>query len=109
MSIAPKAFQPPSPANANWTATLRDAAAATDANFVALAGYEHSENNGPGGKGHINVINSAGYLNAMAPGVDLPANLRVSRHGAKRHKKSKAALGSRLWPMASHPQEVPRA
>jgi hypothetical protein len=64
-------FQPPSPTNANWVATTRAAAAATDANFVALAGYEHSENDGPGGVGHLNVINSAAYLNALAPGTDL--------------------------------------
>jgi len=36
---------------------------------VALPGYEHSENNGPDGKGHFNVFNSAEYLNALAPGV----------------------------------------
>lgn len=65
------AFQPPSPTNAAWLDTKRSAAAATDENFVALAGYEHSENNGPGGTGHINVINSAEYLNALAPGIDL--------------------------------------
>src|SRR5262249_16322970 len=66
-------FQPPSADNKQWVATLHDAAAATDEKFVAIAGYEHSENNGPGlGKGHINVINSAEYLNALAPGVDLP-------------------------------------
>lgn len=66
------AFHPTSPTNAAWLATQRDAANATDHHFVALAGYEHSENNGPGGKGHLNVINSAQYLNALEPGVDLP-------------------------------------
>ena len=66
------AFQPPSPANAAWVATKRDAAEATDRNFVAIAGYEHSENNGPNGTGHLNVINSSEYLNALAPGIDLP-------------------------------------
>jgi hypothetical protein len=65
-------FQPPDPANANWAATLRAAAEATDDKFVALSGYEHSENNGPKGTGHLNVINSSTYLNALAPGVDLP-------------------------------------
>ncbi len=39
---------------------------------MAIAGYEHSENDGPGGTGHLNVINSAEYLNALAPGIDLP-------------------------------------
>jgi hypothetical protein len=66
------AFQPVSPANPAWLAAQRDAAAATDASFVAVAGYEHSENNGPKGTGHLNVFNSSEYLNALAPGVDLP-------------------------------------
>ncbi|MDB5318905.1 MAG: hypothetical protein JWN40_536 [Phycisphaerales bacterium] len=66
------AFQPPSPTNASWVATLKAATDATDGQFVAIAGYEHSENNGPGGNGHLNVINSATYLNAMAPKIDLP-------------------------------------
>ena len=66
------AFQPVSPANPAWVATKRAAAEATDANFVAIAGYEHSENNGPCGKGHLNVFNSSEYLNALAPGIDLP-------------------------------------
>lgn len=67
------AFQPPSPTNPNWLATKEQAAAATDDTFVAIAGYEHSENDGPDGKGHLNVINSDEYLNAMAKGVDLHA------------------------------------
>ena len=65
-------FQPTGPTNAQWAAAKRQAAEATDSTFVALAGYEHSENDGPGGKGHLNVINSAGMLNALAPGIDLP-------------------------------------
>ena len=65
-------FQPVSSSNPAWVAAKREAAAATDGRFVAIAGFEHSENNGPGGKGHINVINSREYLNALSPGVDLP-------------------------------------
>ncbi len=65
-------FQPPSPTNSAWLAAKREAAGATDANFVAIAGYEHSENDGPNGTGHLNVFNSGEYLNALAPGVDLP-------------------------------------
>ncbi|HEY7118401.1 MAG TPA: CehA/McbA family metallohydrolase, partial [Tepidisphaeraceae bacterium] len=65
-------FQPPDPDNKNYAATKRQAADATDDKFVAIAGYEHSENNGPGGTGHLNVFNSDSYLNAMAPGTDLP-------------------------------------
>jgi hypothetical protein len=53
-------------------ASKRDAAAATSAAFVGLAGFEYSENDGPGGTGHINVINSSGMLNALEPGIDLP-------------------------------------
>jgi hypothetical protein len=66
------AFAPTSGTNTAWLATKREASEATDTNFVALAGYEHSENNGPNGVGHINVINSGEYLSALAPGVDLP-------------------------------------
>jgi hypothetical protein len=65
-------FQPPSESNEKWVATKRDAIEASDSSFVAIAGYEHSENNGPNGTGHLNVMNSAEYLNALAPGVDLP-------------------------------------
>ncbi len=66
------AFQPVSADNPKWVTTKTSAAEATTDKFVAIAGYEHSENNGPGGVGHINVINSAEYLNALAPGIDLP-------------------------------------
>ena len=54
-----------------WAQILSAADAATDATFVAIRGYEHSENNGPGAKGHQNVYNSTTYLNALAEGVDL--------------------------------------
>jgi hypothetical protein len=65
-------FQPPSVGNEAWQTSKDAAAKATDADLVALAGFEYSENDGPGGTGHINVINSAGMLNALAPGIDLP-------------------------------------
>lgn len=65
-------LQPPTADNPKWLETKKSAADATDDKFVAIAGYEHSENNGPGGKGHLNVMNTAEYLNAMAPGIDLP-------------------------------------
>ena len=67
-----KGFQPPSRTNAAWAAAKREAAEATDARFVAIAGYEHSESSSTNGGGHLNVINSRDYLNALAPGVDLP-------------------------------------
>ncbi len=66
------AFAPTSATNAAWLATKRAAAEATDRNFTALAGFEYSENNGPGGRGHLNVFNSAEYLNALGPRMDLP-------------------------------------
>lgn len=65
-------FYPTSPINAAWLATDEEAKKATDKDFVAIRGYEHSENNGPGGKGHINVINTATYINALKPGIDIP-------------------------------------
>lgn len=55
-----------------WATTKQEAAQSSDDNFVGIAGFEYSENDGPGGTGHINVINSAGILNALAPGIDLP-------------------------------------
>jgi hypothetical protein len=58
--------------NAAWLSTRQQAAAASTAGFVAFAGFEYSENDGPGGQGHINVINSASMLNALLPGADLP-------------------------------------
>jgi hypothetical protein len=66
------ALQPPSHSNVTWMQAKQQAAKATDSNFVAIAGFEYSENDGPGGQGHINVLNSDGMLNALAPGVDLP-------------------------------------
>lgn len=66
------ALQPVSATNSAWVDSKRAAAEATGTKFVAVAGFEYSENNGPGGKGHLNVINSNEYLNALAPGIDLP-------------------------------------
>lgn len=54
-----------------WEHIQAAADAATDATFVAIRGYEHSENNGPGAKGHQNVYNSSGYLNALDEGIDM--------------------------------------
>ena len=65
-------FQPTSPNNPAWAASKREATEASNADFVAIAGYEHSENDGPGGQGHLNVLNTADMLNALSPGVDLP-------------------------------------
>ena len=66
------AFHPASSDNTAWVNTRKAVTSATDDNFVALMGYEHSENNSANGKGHINVINTATYLNALKPDIDLP-------------------------------------
>lgn len=67
------AFFPLGPNNTQWKNSKREAAEATDKNFVALAGFEYSENDGPGGTGHINVINTDDITNALLPGVDIAA------------------------------------
>ena len=54
-----------------WADVKAKAEAATDATFVGLRGYEHSENDGPDGRGHMNVYNSADYLSALADGVSI--------------------------------------
>ncbi|QKJ29626.1 hypothetical protein HQ865_07625 [Mucilaginibacter mali] len=64
-------FYPVRPDNAAWVGVHQQAAAATDKSFVAIAGYEHSENNGPGATGHLNVINTRPYLSALAKGIDI--------------------------------------
>lgn len=61
-------FFPPSPLNPQWLASKRAASMATEFGFVGLAGFEYSENDGPDGTGHINVINSDGIVNALTPG-----------------------------------------
>lgn len=67
-------FEPTSASNAAWLDSKADAVEATDSGFVGLLGYEHSENNGgPNpGNGHINVINTNTYLDALETGIDLP-------------------------------------
>ena len=63
--------------NAAWKASKAQASAATDERFVAIAGFEFSAKNaGPGGTGHINVINSEGMLNALLPGSGIAALYR---------------------------------
>jgi hypothetical protein len=65
-------FQPPSPENPLWLKAKKEAAEATDSAFVAIPGFEYSENDGPAGEGHLNVYNTSGILNALLPGIDLP-------------------------------------
>ena len=56
----------------SYEETKRQADLLTDGTFVAIAGFEFSENDGPGGKGHLNALNAAGYLDATGPKVNLP-------------------------------------
>jgi hypothetical protein len=65
------AFEPTSATNPAWVDTKQQAVSATDSAYVGFWGYEHSENNGPGGTGHINVINSPAYLDALEAGTNL--------------------------------------
>jgi hypothetical protein len=66
-------FHPTSPKSVAWVETKRAANAATNDSFVALQGFEYSENNGPDGNGHINVYNTDSYLNALEKGNYLPS------------------------------------
>lgn len=64
-------FNPPSVDNPAWLDTKKAVREISDSSFTAIRGYEHSENNGPDGKGHFNVYNTAEYLNALDPEVSL--------------------------------------
>ena len=54
-----------------WDDIKNKTAEYTDEKFVALRGYEHSENDGPDGTGHMNVYNSNTFLSALADGVSI--------------------------------------
>ncbi len=64
-------FHPTKADNTAWVAVKNAADKATDSRFVALRGFEYSENDGPNGNGHINVYNTSSYLNALEPGNEL--------------------------------------
>ena len=65
------AFFPLGPNNPQWLLTKQQAAAATTKDFVAIAGFEFSENDGPGGTGHFTVLNTDDMRNALVRGMDL--------------------------------------
>lgn len=73
-------FQPVGPSNPAWNESKQQASQATDEGFLGLAGFEYSENDGPGGEGHINVINSDQMTNALLPGSDLPSFYKWLAH-----------------------------
>lgn len=54
-----------------WDEIAAAAVNTTTSSFVALRGFEYSENNGPGAKGHLNTYCSSSYLNALADGIDM--------------------------------------
>jgi hypothetical protein len=57
---------------ANYEFTKRQADRLTHEGFVVIAGFEFSENDGPGAKGHAGALNAAGTLNATGPDCDYP-------------------------------------
>lgn len=71
-------FQPVSATNTAWVDSKNDALNATvNGSFVAIGGYEHSENNqgvaNPNpGTGHLTVLNTNAYLRADDANVDIP-------------------------------------
>ena len=99
-------FQPVSSDNWAWQATLKAAEKYdADPDFVAIAGFEYSRNtNADGGSGHINVLNSAEYINAdhgqRGPAPDWPqANWSITKFyqwvksGPKPHGSGDVVVG----------------
>jgi len=56
----------------SYEETKRQADLFTDSKFVGICGFEFSENDGPGGKGHLTALNTTSYLDATGPTVNLP-------------------------------------
>ncbi|MCC2683632.1 MAG: hypothetical protein K0R75_531 [Paenibacillaceae bacterium] len=54
----------------SWASTLADVNRYTTDTFVAIRGFEFSENDAPGG--HMNIYNTPEYISATAPGVNFP-------------------------------------
>lgn len=67
-----EAFSPTYENNTAWTVAQKQAEIASDENFTAFMGVEHSENNSDNGRGHFNVIGPSSYINAIKPGIDIP-------------------------------------
>ncbi len=67
-----EAFYPTYENNTAWTIAQKQAEIASDENFTAFMGVEHSENDSDNGNGHFNVIGPASYINAIRPGIDIP-------------------------------------
>lgn len=56
----------------NYETTKREADEATNGRFVAITGFEFSENDGSDGRGHLNALNTANTLDATGPEVSFP-------------------------------------
>jgi len=67
-----EAFFPYYKNNTAWSLAMKQAETATEENFTALMGVEHSENDSYNTRVHLNVIGPSSYLNALRPEVDLP-------------------------------------
>ncbi|HEA20944.1 hypothetical protein LCGC14_1449390 [marine sediment metagenome] len=67
-----EAFYPTYENNTAWIIAQKQAEIASDENFTAFMGVEHSENDSDNGKGHFNVIGPSTYINAIRPGIDIP-------------------------------------
>ncbi|XMO85849.1 hypothetical protein AAFN75_13750 [Algibacter sp. AS12] len=67
-----EAFFPDSKNNTAWAVAQKQAEMASNSDFTAFMGVEHSENDSNNGRGHFNVIGSSTYINAIRPGIDIP-------------------------------------
>jgi len=67
-----EAFFPNSTNNTAWAVATKQAEVASNSEFTAFMGVEHSENDSNNGRGHFNVIGSSTYINAIRPGIDIP-------------------------------------
>lgn len=67
-----EAFFPDAKNNTAWALAIKQAEIATDTNFSAIMGVEHSENDSYKSRVHLNVLGPSSYVNALRPGVDLP-------------------------------------
>ncbi|SFD24380.1 hypothetical protein [Algibacter pectinivorans] len=67
-----EAFYPSGKNNTAWAIGKKQAEQASNQNFTAFMGVEHSENDSNNGRGHFNVLGASNYINAITPGVDIP-------------------------------------
>ncbi len=95
-----EAFYPNYENNTAWTIAQKQAEIASDENFTAFMGVEHSENNSDNGNGHFNVIGPSSYINAIRPGIDIP----YFYNWMKQHPKNEKT-GNPVVVTFNHPSE----